>query len=348
MSAEPSFLTMDTTALQETVGQMCSGHDRLEAFLRSLFGDLNSLADDIMRYGRRVDSAKQEQDSLCSEREERLDSERKALEATVGRLEDLTGQLGATAAASSGDSRQLQEIFAGMQEERSTLQNALAASESHGAKLAQMTEELAAARQDLAEAREEIRGQRELLAQVPAQDERSAAVSESHGAELARMADELAAARQDLAEAREEIRGQRELLSEVSLRSEGASDRETDVQMEQERSAWTQERAVLETELDTVRDRAAELADALEEERQRAQGDRKNWSDELRQMRQLLQSLSEQKKTSGSESVTPIPVEAEPAEPNDIQDPVLDSVMAQFEILQKDLARRRKAKSGSR
>lgn len=399
MSAELSFLTMDTTALQETVGHMCAGHDRLGTFLRSLFGDLDALADEMMRHGRRIESAKQEQDTLCSEREERHGRERQELESTIERLQELTDQLGASAAVSSGDSEQLRDVFADIKEERSVLENALAASESHGAELARMADELAAARQDLTEAREELRSQRELLTQFPAQEERSAAASESHGAELARMADELAAARQDLTEAREELRSQRELLTQVPAqeeRSAAASEshgaelarmadelaaarqdlaetreelrdqrellsqlpspsgpaappeiRDRLDQIEQEKLAWTQQRAVLETELDTVRDRAAELVDTLDEERQRASSERKDWAEELRQMRQLLQALSDRKVIAAPDVAAPASIEAERAE-EDAQDPVLDSVMAQFEILQKDLARRRKAKPASK
>ena len=399
MSAELSFRTMDTTALQETVGQMCAGHDRLGSFLRSLFGDLDALADELMRHGRRIESAQQDQDTLCSEREELHGRQRQELEATIERLQELTDQLGASAVVSSGDSEQLREVFAGIKEERATLESALAsseshgtelarmadeltaarqdlteareelrsqrelltqfpdqenrsaaASESHGAELARMADELAATRQDLTEAREELRSQRELLTQFPDQEERSAAASESHGAELVRMADELAATRQDLTEAREELRSQRELLSQLPSSSTPAATSEIDDrldQMEQEKLAWTQQRAVLETELDTVRDRAAELVDTLDEERQRASSERKDWAEELRQMRQLLQALSESKAIVAPDAVAPASVEVEPAE-EDAQDPVLDSVMAQFEILQKDLARRRKAKPASK
>jgi len=76
MSAEPSLLTMETTAIQETVGQMCAGHDRLGTFLRGLFEDLDARVGDVMRHGRRVDSSKHDQDAFCAEREERLGQER--------------------------------------------------------------------------------------------------------------------------------------------------------------------------------------------------------------------------------------------------------------------------------
>lgn len=351
MSSEPSLLSMETTAIQETVGQMCAGHERLGTFLRGLFDDLDALVGDMVRHGRKVDSAKQDQDAFCNEREERLGQERQAIDSTIDRLQQLTDQLGTSAAASSGDPEQFQAIFAGIEEERSALRTALQASESHGNELARMADELAAARQDLAEARDEIRSQRELLSKVPDHGEQSAAVSEANNAQLARMADELAAARQDLAEAREEIRAQRDLLAQAPAPSEGALSSEIQSrleQMEQERLAWTQERVLLETELDTVRGRAAELADSLDEERQRATGERKDWSDELRQMRQLLQTLSDQKATAGPEFTAPPPAAAEQSDQGDPQDPVLDSVMAQFEILQKDLARRRKAKPASK
>ena len=154
-----------------------------------------------------------------------------------------------------------------------------------------------------------------------------------------------------MADAREEIRAQRELLGQIPLPSQSRVDQEMQDrlgQIEQERSAWVQERAVLETELDAVRVRAAELADTLDEERQRASGERKDWAEELRQMRQVLQSLSEAKMTAVPNVAAPVAVPVEPAEQADVQDPVLDSVMAQFEILQKDLARRRKSKPASK
>jgi SMC interacting uncharacterized protein involved in chromosome segregation len=225
MPAEPSLLTIDTTALEETVRQMCAGHDRLETFLRGLFGDLDSLADEMTRHGRKVDSTRQDHDTRWSEREERLGRERQELESTFEQIQKLTDQLEHTADP--------------------------------------------------------------------------------------------------------------EIQNRLSL-------------LEQERLAWTQERAVLETELDTVRTRADELADTLDDERQRASGERKDWAGELHQMRQLLQSLSDRSVVPAQTVGTPTPAEEVPPERDDAQDPVLDSVMAQFEILQKDLARRRKAKPASK
>lgn len=301
MPAEPSLLTIDTAGLQETVGQLCAAQDGLETFLRGLFGDLDVLADEMTRHGRWVDSAKQDQDTERSTHEERLGRERQELESTFERIQELTDQLGSSATASSGGSAQLQEAFADIEEERSSLQAIVAASESQGAELARMASELAGARQDLAETRAELCTQRELLSQVPGEEESGA-------------------------------------VSKLRDRLE---------QLEQERLGWTEERAVLETELDAVRTRTAELADTLDEEQQRAAGERRDWAEELRQMRELLQSLSD--RTTGPAPALATPdVAAEPPERDDSQDPVLDSVMAQFEILQKDLARRRKTKPASK
>ncbi len=302
MSAESLLLTIDTTTLQETVGRINAGHDRLEEFLRGFFGDLDTLADKMVQQAGWLDSTKQSQETQWSEREQRIERERQDLEATLVRLQELTDQLGSSAAVSSGGSEQLQEVFAGFQEERSSLQAAVTASESQGAELARMADELAAARQELSETREELRSQREMLSQVPAQSDHTAD-------------------------------------GEIHDRLD---------QLEQERLAWVHERAVLETELDTVRTRAAELADTLDENRQRATNERKDWADELRQMRQLLQALGDRPAAPVESVAEPPPVAPEPVEDAGAQDPVLDSVMAQFEILQKDLARRRKAKPASK
>jgi DNA repair exonuclease SbcCD ATPase subunit len=281
---------------------MCAGHDRLEGFLRSLFGDLDALAEELTRHSQSVDSARQDQDAQWSRREEQLRAERQELELTFERIQGLTEQLGATAAAGSGDFEQLQAVFSGMAEERSSLQAAIEATGSQGAELTRMADDLAAARQDLAEAREELRTQRELLSQAPAQS--------------------------------------------VSATDPELRDRLD--QLEQERVAWAEERAVLETELDSVRTRAAELTETLDDERQRAAGERNNWAEELRQMRRLLASLSNRSVAPEGTTDSCAPDTAEPVQQDEAQDPVLDSVMAQFEILQKDLARRRKAKPAAK
>lgn len=171
------------------------------------------------------------------------------------------------------------------------------------------------------------------------------------------MIEELAAARRDLAQSRQEILAQRELLERIPPEECGSQDaemRQRLAELEQQRGAWSEERAVLETELDSVRNRAAELTDALDEERRRVAEERKGWAEELRRMRRLLETLADRPPPTPPPLAVP-PAQANPAtagsrppaEADAANDPVLHSVMAQFEILQKDLARRRKARAGA-
>lgn len=365
MPSAPSSLKIDTTALQETVGQMCAGHERLEGFLRSLFGDLDALADELARKSKLADSIRQDQNNQWSGREERFQRERQELEATLERIQQLTEQLGDSAVASSGDSAQLHELFANMAEERTSFQAALRESESERAEqLGRQRQNLEATVERIQELTERLNasaagsGRSEQFEELFARLEEERATfraaletSESYRGEITRMADDLSATRHELAAAREELVAQRNLLCQVPVQAASAADPEICERLdrlERERSELAQERALLEAELDTVRTRAAELADTLDDERQRASRERNQWTEELRQMRQMLQSISEREMTPALPAGTPAPAIAEPAQAEAAQDPVLDSVMAQFEILQKDLARRRKAKPAAK
>ncbi len=103
-----------------------------------------------------------------------------------------------------------------------------------------------------------------------------------------------------------------------------------------------QERRALEDDLEAVRNRAAELAESAEAERRRATEERSAWADELKQMRRLLEqqaTMLGQHDSAPPESANgPKPASAESAPGSD---PVLESVMAQFEMLHKDRSRRR-------
>ena len=345
---------------------MCIGQDRLEAFLHDVFGDLNTLADEIVKHGQWIDSNRAAQEAQQSEHEARLGQQRQALEDTFERIQELTGRLETSAVAGAGGTEQFQYLLEKMEAERASFQASLEASESQRRqrhaeerkelearfdrieKLAETLGECAGSNQGglepIQEVLNELREGRETWRAAQSS-------SESANADLVRMADDLAATRQDLAEAREELRAQRELLHRAPTGSESSPDpeiRERLDRLEQERLDWARQRAALETELDAVRNRAAELSDALEDERQRASGDRKDWAGEMRQMRQLLQTLSERPAVTAPAAAAPAPAAEQPVEQQDAQDPVLDSVMAQFEILQKDLARRRKAKPAAK
>ncbi len=110
-----------------------------------------------------------------------------------------------------------------------------------------------------------------------------------------------------------------------------------------------QQREELEAELETVRTRAAELSDALDEAKRQSVEDRAEWSTELKQMRRILERQSELLATAPTQPVAAAAVSASPGREKGAaavatepaKDPVLGSVMAQFEKIRKERAQRR-------
>jgi predicted nucleic acid-binding Zn-ribbon protein len=104
-----------------------------------------------------------------------------------------------------------------------------------------------------------------------------------------------------------------------------------------QRDAWDQERARLESELEAARHRAEEMVEALAEQKRHVTQQQAEWAGELKRMRSLLESVSARVASdAGRPGGTAV-----------VNDPVLDSVVAQFEMLQKDVARQRMASSKS-
>ena len=81
--------------------------------------------------------------------------------------------------------------------------------------------------------------------------------------------------------------------------------------------------------------------------------ERTEWTAELKRMRRTLETFTQRQielaQAGGSGQAAESAGAAKTASTETANDPVLDSVMAQFEMLQKDLAKRRKgsAKSGA-
>jgi len=220
----------------------------------------------------------------------------------------------------------LAEIAAGNEETARFFSDVFARLESLWSELGERENELARRQSAWRAEREEIEGS-----------------FRSRSAELERERDSLARERQEIRERAEEGRPN----------GSSASDRPTEEiqRLEAERAALAQERAVLERELELVRRRSAEMAEELAHQSRHMAEERGVWSDELKEIRRLLEAMAQQRPEPSpptyqapisprADDVRPItsPKGAEPA----ADDPVLDSVMAEFEILQKDLARRRK------
>jgi chromosome segregation ATPase len=113
------------------------------------------------------------------------------------------------------------------------------------------------------------------------------------------------------------------------------------------------ERAELDIELENVRQHAEVLADQLAEQKRMLTTERESWTLELRQLRQTLekqsQTLSQRVEASAAllaarnaNTTQPAPTTAAGrARATDGADAVVDAVKAQFEMLQKDFAKRR-------
>ena len=98
----------------------------------------------------------------------------------------------------------------------------------------------------------------------------------------------------------------------------------------QQQAEWLQQRATLEAELDAMRRRAAEQAEALSEQKRLAGQQQAELAGELKRMRSLLEALGGQVRGG--------PVVAQRKhKPQPVDSSVLGSVLAQFEMLQRDI-----------
>ena len=98
----------------------------------------------------------------------------------------------------------------------------------------------------------------------------------------------------------------------------------------QQQAEWLEQRAELESELEAMRRRAAEQAEALSEQKRLAGQQRAELSGELKRMRNLLQNLASQ--VRGDPAVS-----GHETKPPPVDSAVLGSVLAQFEMLQRDI-----------
>jgi hypothetical protein len=94
------------------------------------------------------------------------------------------------------------------------------------------------------------------------------------------------------------------------------------------------------------------MAEELTEQTRRMAEERALWNEELKAIRLLLEAMAQQRRepppptcqanvSQAPDDAQPVASPREPVPEGD--DPVLDSILAQFEILQKDLTRRRKS-----
>jgi chromosome segregation ATPase len=177
-------------------------------------------------------------------------------------------------------------------------------------------------------------------------------------AHLAAVATELASAqttfqtnfqliREEIAKSREAVAIQAAAAPASANEANGDLERKL-TDLERQHAALEQDRAVLEKELESVRNRAADLAESLSEQKRLTQQQQTQGAAELQRMRELLENLARQEMFARQHhEIEPLPLPAAPAvvskpEPSSTAaDPVLGSVLAQFEMLQQDRAKRR-------
>ncbi len=98
----------------------------------------------------------------------------------------------------------------------------------------------------------------------------------------------------------------------------------------------------LESELDALRHRAAELSETLAEQKRVTAQERQQWSEELRQLRRAVERQSEvlAHRTSQEPAAVEQADQARPPGDPTSGDRVVDSLLAQFETLQKNKLRK--------
>jgi len=103
----------------------------------------------------------------------------------------------------------------------------------------------------------------------------------------------------------------------------------------QQQAAWQQDRAGLEAELEAERQRAAQQNEDLAEQRRLVAQQQAELAGELKRMRSLLEVILNHMNRPSANAATGKPASSSS------EDAALGSVLAQFEMLQRDLAQRR-------
>jgi chromosome segregation ATPase len=155
--------------------------------------------------------------------------------------------------------------------------------------------------------------------------------------QIEQLTESLDAARSRLAEVEAELAA---ALEEAAAREAARADEPAvDESAQRERDELLVERDALESQLETVRDRAADLVERLEREQREFAEERRQLQNELSRLnRSLVERPAAQPAPPDGARAT-VPMSAVKSEVQ--ENPVIDSVMAQFQMVQRDAARRR-------
>jgi DNA repair exonuclease SbcCD ATPase subunit len=271
-------------------------------------------------------------------------------------LDEALSECDARAAALAESKRQLAEAQRSLSErERQLAEHVKAESEAVGranalrkhvearqAELAQANEKLMQSQHETAQSQNRLELQVEQNQQMRAQIERLNGECEASRGDLAQLRAQFAPLMQAAAEAaqlRADLSGAQGELSRLREQLAAAP---ADAVSGDQLAAMQVQKQQLEGELDSVRNRAAELAVALDETKRQTGAEREQWSEELRQMRKVLERQSEllsRANTPAAPTAPTTPAAAAPAgrapTGHHEDDTVLDSVLEQFEALQR-------------
>ncbi|MEA1950889.1 MAG: hypothetical protein U9N87_05860 [Planctomycetota bacterium] len=354
--------------LEETLGSTSSQAERLTSVAEALTAAQEQFQQQAQQSGQADLSVVDELESRLEKTLEEAASERAALQDALGSTSSQADQLTLVAEALTAAQEQFQQqaqtnsqadlSVIGELESRLkvTLEETLGSTSSQAERLTSVAEALTAAQEQFQQQAQQS-GQADLSV-VDELESRLKKTLEEAGRERQALQDALASTGSQadrLASVADTLTSAQDLFQrQIEQREEISSDHGTRVaseemlarlqQLEEERSEVLQGRSVLEAELESVRQRAVDLMTALEYQKSLASEQQSQLNDELRRQRQLLEQvlgrLAELEISPPNPAVTNNPAtsaETVAAE----TDSVLSSVMSQFDVLQKDIARRR-------
>jgi chromosome segregation ATPase len=234
-------------------------------------------------------------------------------------------------ATNAAEGRRWDSLLTALEEGRADIRGAQQTVQEQIARLAAAAEDLTAARSEFQTVRGELARHGEELTVIRSQ---TLAASQEVESSIKNKIREMDEQRSLLEKKREEMEKAVESNINGKIRD-----------MEQQQSLLEKDRAAMEKELASVGNRAAEIADLLAEHKLTSAQQQGQWAEDLRQMRALMENLSRQFPQNKRQAESSPPKSLSGVAAAASNDPVLESVMAQFEVLQQDRVFRR-AESG--
>jgi chromosome segregation ATPase len=345
--APPSADLADAQPLCESLGQLRSVCSGLDEFMRGLFDELRTLYDDVERRRGDVDEMRRQLDGEATQLEKQrrqideqrlgLDEQREQLAGATQRLCDAKRELEEKRDA---DSRQVSGEIATTKKQLDEVRAECEQLREQRDKAVKQATQLASSAVDSATLSSELTALKTAVAEAKAEATTARSQYERAKSDLADYRGRLSALEADLADA------QAQLVEGGG--GDGSSEFET--ALRKQIQELINERSVVELQLESVRDRAAELTERLEEQDRQFAAERKRWQSELGEMSRLL-TLNSRYGNGAPANLPPsatVMVERQTATQNDEEpaepaaaNPVVDSVMAQFRAVQKAAAKRR-------